>query len=86
MTLARKLLTQGRREKETEMVWRGKQYVRGIKQYYLKTGRVPQSLDELPKPRLGDLRFMRQAYKDSVNPDGNSQAEIRVNRGAGCCQ
>jgi len=27
------------REKEQELIWRGKQYVRGIKLYYRKTGR-----------------------------------------------
>jgi hypothetical protein len=59
--------TEGRREKEEEMIWRGKQYVRGIKLYYRKTGRFPTSVDDLTKPKLGSLRFMRQAYKDPMN-------------------
>ena len=46
------------------MIWRGRQYVRGIKLYYRKTGRFPTSMDDLTKPKLGSLRFMRQAYKD----------------------
>ena len=59
--------TERQREKEQEMIWRGKQYVRGIKLYYKKTGRFPTSVDDLTKPKLGSLRFMRQAYKDPMN-------------------
>jgi hypothetical protein len=67
MTAAPNILTQGKREKEEEMIWRGKQYVRGIKLYYRKLGRFPTSLDDLTKPKVGTLRFMRQAYKDPMN-------------------
>jgi hypothetical protein len=67
MTIAPNILTQGKREKEEEMIWRGKQYVRGIKLYYRKLGRFPTSLDDLTKPKVGTLRFMRQAYKDPMN-------------------
>src|SRR5258707_2731707 len=49
------------------MIWRGKQYVRGIKLYYRKTGRFPTSVDDLTKPKLGSLRFLRQAYPDPMN-------------------
>ena len=59
--------TQARREKEKEMIWRGKQYIRGVKLYYRKTGKFPTSLDDLTKPKLGSIRFMRQAYKDPMN-------------------
>jgi hypothetical protein len=59
--------TQVQRERETEMVWRGKQYVRGIKMYYRKTGKFPTSLEDLIKPKIGNIRFMRQAYKDPMN-------------------
>jgi len=67
ISVAPNILTQGRREKETEMVWRGKQYARAIKLYYRKTGKFPTSMDDLTKPKLGSLRFMRQAYKDPMN-------------------
>jgi hypothetical protein len=67
MTIAPNILTQAKREKEEEMIWRGKQYVRGIKLYYRKLGRFPASLDDLTKPKVGTLRFMRQAYKDPMN-------------------
>lgn len=55
------------REKETEMVWRGKQYVRGIRLYYQKMHRFPVELDDLAKPKTLGVRFMRQAYKDPMN-------------------
>jgi hypothetical protein len=67
MVAAPYIRTERQREKEEEMIWRGKQYVRGIKLYYRKTGRFPTSVDDLTKPKLGSLRFMRQAYKDPMN-------------------
>jgi len=59
------------REKEAEMVWRGKQYVRGIRMYYMKMRRFPTSLDDLTHAKTG-LRFMRQAYKDPMNTTDGS--------------
>jgi len=68
MTVAPNILTDGRREREKEMIWRGKQYTRGIKMFYRKTGKFPTSLEDLTKPKIGNVRFMRQAYKDPMNP------------------
>jgi hypothetical protein len=81
MTAAPNILTQGKREKEEEMIWRGKQYVRGIKLYYRKLGRFPTSLDDLTKPKVGTLRFMRQAYKDPMNKEDGSWRLIYVGPG-----
>src|SRR5258708_8291702 len=67
MAIAPNVLTEGRRQKEKEMIWRGNQYARGVKLYYRKTGKFPTSLDDLTKPKLGSLRFMRQPYKDPMN-------------------
>ena len=67
ITVAPNAITDAQREKETEMIWRGKQYVRGIKRYYMKTHRFPLEMDDLTKPKTG-IRFMRQAYKDPMNP------------------
>ncbi|MFI5056967.1 MAG: hypothetical protein ACHQLQ_02175 [Candidatus Acidiferrales bacterium] len=78
MTIAPNILTQAKREKEEEMIWRGKQYVRGIKLYYRKLGRFPTSLDDLTKPKVGTLRFMRQAYKDPMNKADGSWRMIYV--------
>ena len=64
--------TEGQREKEKEMIWRGRQYARGIKLYYRKLGRFPTSIDDLTEPKVGSLRFMRQAYKDPMNAQDGS--------------
>jgi type II secretory pathway pseudopilin PulG len=71
------VLSSIQREKETEMVWRGKQYTRGIRLYYLKMNRFPTSLDDLTKPKTG-IRFMRQAYKDPLNQVDGSWRLIYV--------
>jgi hypothetical protein len=68
MAVAPNILTEGRREKEKEMIWRGKQYARGVKLFYRKNGKFPTTLDDLTKPKTGSIRFMRQAYKDPMNP------------------
>ena len=72
------ILTENKREKEKEMIWRGNQYVRGIKLYYRKMGKFPTSLDDLTKPQLGNIRFMRQAYKDPMNQEDGSWRLIYV--------
>jgi hypothetical protein len=65
------LLTQGRRQREDEMIWRGGQYERAVRLYYHKYGRFPQKIDDLVKGNNG-LRFLRQAYPDPTNKaDGN---------------
>lgn len=76
--VAPNIKTEGQREKEKEMIWRGKQYARGIKLYYRKLGRFPTSVDDLTKPKVGSLRFMRQAYKDPMNPQDGSWRLIYV--------
>ena len=71
------VLSNIQREKEAEMVWRGKQYVRGVRLFYMKVHRFPTSLDELTKPTNG-IRFMRQAYKDPMNTTDGSWRLIYV--------
>jgi len=78
MSIGLRVYTQGRREKEQDMIWRGHQYVRGIKLYYLKFGRFPTSMDQLVKPSAGNIRFMRQAYKDPMNKEDGSWRLIYV--------
>jgi len=92
-SVAPNLATEGRREKEKEMIWRGKQYVRGIRLYYQKTHRFPAQLDDLYTPKTG-IRFMRQPYKDPMNsvdgswrliyvaPNGQLIGSLRTNRNA----
>jgi hypothetical protein len=71
------IITNTRRDKEEEMIWRGRQYVRGIRLYYGKQHRFPTALDDLYKPKTG-LRFMRQAYKDPMNSQDGSWRMIYV--------
>jgi hypothetical protein len=78
MVAAPRILQEGKREKEKEMIWRGRQYVRGVKLYYRKMGRFPTSIDDLTKPKTGSLRFMRQAYKDPMNAEDGSWRLIYV--------
>jgi hypothetical protein len=78
MVAAPYVRTERQREKEEEMIWRGRQYIRGIKLYYRKTGRFPTSVDDLTKPKLGSLRFMRQAYKDPMNKEDGTWRFIYV--------
>jgi len=65
--------TEAKRQKEEEMIWRGKQYVRGIKLYVRKhQGQFPTSLEDLTKPGPGNVYFLRQAYKDPMNKEDGS--------------
>jgi hypothetical protein len=71
------LLTQGRREKETEMIWRGQQYARAIGLYYRKFGKYPTKVEDLTRETNG-VRFLRQAYTDPMNKDDGSWRFIYV--------
>ena len=77
-SVALSVLTEGRREKEKEMIWRGNQYVRAIKLYYRKNGRFPAQLEDLYKPKTGNLRFLRQPYKDPMNKEDGAWRLIYV--------
>jgi hypothetical protein len=61
------VLTQGRREKEQELIWRGNQYVRAIRLFYQKNGRYPQSLDDLRKPSATRVHYLRKPYIEPLN-------------------
>jgi len=71
------LLTQGRREKEEEMIWRGQQYARAIGMYYRKFGKYPTKVEDLTNQTNG-IRFLRQAYTDPMNKDDGSWRFIYV--------
>jgi len=61
------VLNEGRREREEDAVWRGKQYVRAIRLYYAKNGMLPQTLEDLTKPNAANVHFLRKAYTDPTN-------------------
>lgn len=73
------VLTQGRREREADLIWRGQQYVRAIRLYYRKTGHYPSNLDDLKKG-MPELHFLRYAaYKDPLKKDDGAWRFIYVN-------
>jgi type II secretory pathway pseudopilin PulG len=65
------ILTQGRREKEEETIWRGKQYARAVGLYYRKFGKYPTKIEDLTNQTNG-VRFLRQAYTDPMNKEDGS--------------
>ena len=71
------IINQGRREREQQLIWRGNQYLRGIRLYFQKNGRLPQNKDELTKGTL-NVHFVRKAFTDPVNTAGNDWRMIYV--------
>ena len=53
-----------KRDREEELIRRGKQYQRGIQLFYRKFGRFPASLDALQN--TNNLRFIRHKYVDPI--------------------
>lgn len=70
--------TQGQREKEKMMIWRGEQYQRAVGMFYRKFGRFPTSIDDLVKEQNGNIRFLREAYKNPMNKEDGSWRFIYV--------
>src|SRR5262249_8013399 len=74
-----------KRDKEDELVHRGKEYAMAIKRYYhskaVSNGNYPTSLDQLDG--TNNLRFLRKRFKDPMTVDGEwrlihlGEAEIK---------
>ena len=58
------MIFQLKRDQEQEMIHRGVQYTRAIRNYYRKLGRYPTSLSDLDN--TSNLRFLRKHYKDPL--------------------
>ena len=71
--------TQNRRAREEETIWRGNQYARAIRLFYHKTGRYPTDMDDLVKG-MPELRFLRQKYKNPMDPGEGDWRLIYVNQ------
>src|SRR5262249_13162819 len=74
-----------KREKEDELVHRGKEYAMAIKRYYhskASNGRYPTSVDQLES--ANNLRFLRKRFKDPMTVAGEwrlihlGEAEIKL--------
>ena len=72
------ILTEGRREKEQESIWRGKQYVRAIGLYYKKNGVYPQTIEDLAKADAAGDHYLRKSYQDPMNAADGSWRFIYV--------
>jgi type II secretory pathway pseudopilin PulG len=70
--------TEGTRQREQELAWRGNQYVRAIRLYFKKNGRFPKSLEDLTKYTSSQPRYIRKAYKDPMNTEDGSWRLIYV--------
>jgi type II secretory pathway pseudopilin PulG len=60
---------EGRREREQELIFRGRQYARAIASFHQKFQRYPTSVGELTKLTNG-WRFLRKEFSDPMTPDG----------------
>ena len=58
-----------RREREIELIHRGKQYVRALRLFYRRFGRYPVRLEELEQ--TNNIRFLRKHYKDPMTASGD---------------
>jgi len=65
---APRIAQQIQREKEEELVNRGKQYAMAIKRFYRKNGAYPLSLEQLED--TNHMRFLRKRFKDPMTPEG----------------
>ena len=72
-----RLMTQGRRQREQELVWRGEQYVRAIRLYYRRFGQFPKTFEDFNK-NPGNLHFLRKQYKDPMNSSDGTWRYIYV--------
>jgi len=75
-----RLVTEGRRQKEDELAWRGEQYVRAIRLYYRKYGKFPTNVEDFSK-NPGNLHFLRKQYKDPMNETDGTWRYIYVGAG-----
>jgi hypothetical protein len=71
------IINQGRREREQQLIWRGNQFVRGIRLYFQKNGRFPQNKEELLKGTL-DVHFVRKDFTDPMAQSGGDWRFIYV--------
>jgi hypothetical protein len=72
------VITEGRRLREQDAIWRGNQYVRAIRIFYQKNGKYPSSLEDLTKANAAGVHVLRKPYKDPMNTADGSWRLIYV--------
>lgn len=73
------VITEVKRDREAELIFRGEAIARGIKLYRAKTGNFPTQLEELPKQKP---RILRKLYKDPMTASGEWDLVTAVQAGA----
>jgi len=63
-----RLLTQGQREKEEELIFRGEQYKRAIGRYYKTFGRYPMKIEDLLE--TNQRAYLRREFRDPMTRSG----------------
>ncbi len=64
-----RIYQEGQREREEELIFRGKQYARAVASFHQKFQRYPTSIGDLTKLTNG-FRFLRKEYADPMTPNG----------------
>src|SRR5438105_592181 len=62
------MMVQIKRDREDELIHRGRQYVHAVRLFYKKTGHYPNSVTELLD--TNHVRFLRREYKDPMTDSG----------------
>jgi hypothetical protein len=62
------IFTQGRREREEELIFRGNQYARAVGMFHDKFNRYPTTVKELLQ--TNGIRFLRKEFKDPMTKGG----------------
>ncbi len=62
------VVTQIKRDREDELIHRGRAYATAVKRFYKRFGRYPARLEELQNTQ--NIRFIRKLYDDPMSKDG----------------
>ena len=62
VAIAPRMATEIRRQREEEMIHRGKDYATAVKRYFKKFGRYPTSIEQLEN--TNNIRFLRRRWTD----------------------
>jgi len=63
------IFTEGQREREEELIFRGNEYARAIGLYHARFNRYPMKIEDLVNATNG-IRFLRRAYPDAMTKGG----------------
>src|SRR5947207_1789959 len=63
------IYTEGQREREHELIFRGTEYARAIAYFHVRFNRYPMKIDDLIKGMNG-MKFLRHAYPDPMTRGG----------------